>query len=103
MSHAGNPGSCDILHPGVELGDPTPFSFVLARGSSTTCRPAHVTNGSENSARSAVASFPGWHWLKGPIRKFRYEPDPRVVRQAGFSRTDVLASGKAGYLVRADR
>jgi SAM-dependent methyltransferase len=64
---------------------------------------------------SAVASFPKWHWLKGPIRKFRYEivndcpifdyTEPQIRRlfaDAGFSRIDVLAPGKTGYLARAD-
>jgi hypothetical protein len=65
---------------------------------------------------SVVASFPRWHWLKGPIRKFRYETlndcpifdytEPQIrhlFADAGFSRIEVLAPGKAGYLVRADR
>jgi SAM-dependent methyltransferase len=64
---------------------------------------------------SSVASFPKWHWLKGPIRKFRYEvvndcpifdyTEPQIRRMfadAGFSRVDVLTPGNAGYLVRAD-
>jgi SAM-dependent methyltransferase len=67
-------------------------------------------------AGSAVASFPKWHWLKGPIRKLRYEvvndcpifdyseaQIRRLFAESGFSRIDVLAPGKTGYLVRADR
>jgi SAM-dependent methyltransferase len=65
---------------------------------------------------SAVSSFPRWHWLKGPVRKVRYEvindcpifdyTEPQIRQvfiEAGFSRIDVLAPSKTGYLVRANR
>ena len=65
---------------------------------------------------SAVASFPRWNWLKGPIRKVRYEllndcpifdyaeEELRsLFAGAGFARVDVAEIGRTGYLVRADR
>ena len=65
---------------------------------------------------STVGSFPRWHWLKGPVRKVRYEVinncpifdyTPEGVRSlfagAGFSRIEVHAPGNAGFLVRAVR
>ena len=61
-----------------------------------------------------VASFPRWTWVKGPIRKLRYEVvnncpifnyTDRELRMmfgaAGFARVDVLQPGRSGYLVRA--
>jgi SAM-dependent methyltransferase len=65
---------------------------------------------------STIGSFPRWHWLKGPVRKVRYEVinncpifnyTPESVRAlfggAGFSRIDLHAPGNAGFLVRAVR
>jgi SAM-dependent methyltransferase len=65
---------------------------------------------------TAVASFPAWSLLKGPIRKIRYEwigdcPIFNYTRQgveelfarAGFGRAEVLAPGRSGFLVRAHR
>lgn len=67
-------------------------------------------------AGSAVASFPAWHWLKGRVRKFRYEilndcpifdyTEPQIRQLfagVGFSRIQILAPAKTGFLVRADR
>ena len=64
---------------------------------------------------SVVASFPRWSWLKGPVRKVRYEVIGRcpiydyterelrfLFGAAGFQRLD-LRRGRSGFLVRADR
>jgi SAM-dependent methyltransferase len=64
---------------------------------------------------SAVASFPAWHWLKGPIRKLRYETlsdcpifdytEPQIsalFHDAGFAHVQLHAS-RTGFIVRADR
>jgi SAM-dependent methyltransferase len=63
-----------------------------------------------------VASFPAWSWLKGPIRKIRYEwiGDCRIFNytadgiermflDGGFGRVEIVAPGRHGYLVRAWR
>ena len=63
---------------------------------------------------TVVASFPAWHWFKGPIRKFRYERVRKVpifnytadglrqmFREAGFSQVDLIQPGRSGYVVRA--
>jgi SAM-dependent methyltransferase len=65
---------------------------------------------------AVVASFPAWSWLKGPIRKVRYEwlgdcpifnyTAPGIERlfvDGGFSRTEVRAPSRHGYLLRAWR
>ena len=65
---------------------------------------------------SVVGSFPRWHWLKGPVRKVRYEVINdcpifnytesglrELFAGAGFERVDVEAPGKSGFLVRAVR
>jgi SAM-dependent methyltransferase len=64
---------------------------------------------------SAVGSFPRWNWLKGPVRKVRYEVLNRcpifnysegqlrhLFGEAGFERVTVIPRGRTGYLVRAD-
>jgi SAM-dependent methyltransferase len=64
---------------------------------------------------SVVASFPRWNWVKGPVRKLRYEVlndcpifdyTEREIRflfgAAGFARTEVFLRGRSGHLVRAD-
>jgi SAM-dependent methyltransferase len=61
-----------------------------------------------------VGSFPAWSWLKGPIRKVRYEwlgncPIFNYSRRelelmfgaAGFERVEISSPGRSGYLVRA--
>jgi SAM-dependent methyltransferase len=63
---------------------------------------------------SLVASFPRWTWVKGPIRKLRYEVladcpifdyTERELRflfgAAGFTTVEIIASGRSGYLLRA--
>ena len=65
---------------------------------------------------SAVGSFPRWNWLKGPIRKVRYEvlnncPIFDYTREqldalfagAGFADLQIREPGKSGFLVRAVR
>lgn len=65
---------------------------------------------------SMAASFPTWSWIKGPIRKVRYqvinncpiynfsEPQLRgLFEAAGFTRTEVVKQTRSGYLVRADK
>ena len=63
-----------------------------------------------------VGSFPTWSWLKGPVRKVRYEwigncPIFNYSRRelelmfgaSGFDRVDIASPGRSGYLVRAYR
>jgi SAM-dependent methyltransferase len=63
---------------------------------------------------SVVGSFPRWHWLKGPVRKLRYEKINNcpifdytesglrtLFRNAGFEPVEVHAPGKSGFQVRA--
>ena len=67
-------------------------------------------------AGCVVGSFPTWSWLKGPVRKVRYEwignsPIFNYSRRelelmfgaSGFDRVEVVAPGRSGYLVRAYR
>jgi SAM-dependent methyltransferase len=69
----------------------------------------------ELTSGTAVASFPRWNWLKGPVRKLRYEVinncpifnyTERELRflfgTPGFSRV-LIKQGRSGFLVRADR
>ena len=63
-----------------------------------------------------VGSFPTWSWLKGPVRKVRYEwigncPIFNYSRRelelmfgaSGFTPVEVASPGRSGYLVRAYR
>jgi len=63
-----------------------------------------------------VGSFPTWSWLKGPVRKVRYEwigncPIFNYSRRelelmfgaSGFERVEIASPGRSGYLVRAYR
>ncbi len=65
---------------------------------------------------AVVASFPAWSWLKGPVRKVRYEwigdcpifnytaqGIERLFQDGGFTRTEVRAPSRHGYLLRAYR
>jgi SAM-dependent methyltransferase len=82
------------------IGDPEPF----------TRRMLEVCSG------TTIASFPGWTWFKGPIRKVRYEwindcpifnytmPQlERLFRGSGFERVNVEEFVRGGFLVRASR
>lgn len=63
-----------------------------------------------------VGSFPTWSWLKGPVRKVRYEwigdcpifnySRPQLERlfgEGGFGRVELFSPGRSGYLLRAWR
>ncbi len=65
---------------------------------------------------SVVGSFPRWNWVKGPVRKLRYEvigdcpifdytePQLRALfTEAGFADVDIQRPGRGGFLVRATR
>jgi SAM-dependent methyltransferase len=93
------------------------FDVVLALGFFDYQDDAHVfvRRIAELCERSAVASFPRWSWLKGPVRKLRYEVinncpifnyTERELRflfgSAGFGRV-LIKQGRSGFLVRADR
>jgi len=93
------------------------FDVVIALGFFDYQPNAHlyVRRMAEVCSGSAVASFPRWNWLKGPVRKLRYEvidncpifnyPE-RELRflfgSAGF-RHMLIKQGRSGFLVRADR
>jgi SAM-dependent methyltransferase len=93
------------------------FDVVLALGFFDYQDDAHVfvRRIAEMTSGSTVASFPRWNWLKGPIRKLRYEVidncpifnyTERELRflfgSAGFGRV-LIKQGRSGFLVRADR
>ena len=93
------------------------FDIVLALGFFDYQSDAHVfvRRMADLASGSAVASFPRWNWLKGPVRKLRYEVinncpifnyTERELRflfgGAGFSRV-LIKQGRSGFLVRADR
>ena len=63
-----------------------------------------------------VGSFPAWSWVKGPVRKARYEwigDCPifnytrdglgQLFREAGFARVEIFAPGRSGFLLRIHR
>jgi len=63
-----------------------------------------------------VASFPSWSWLKGPVRKVRYEwigdcpifdytvgDVETLFGSAGLSRVEIPRGGRSGFLARASR
>jgi SAM-dependent methyltransferase len=65
---------------------------------------------------AVVGSFPTWSWLKGPIRKLRYEVIgdcpifnysrselEQLFGASGFERIEVTSPGRSGYLLRAYR
>jgi SAM-dependent methyltransferase len=88
----------------------------LCGQSATPANPASPSSGiASDAAGSVVASFPRWNWLKGPVRKMRYEVinncpifnyTERELRflfgGAGFSRV-LIKQGRSGFLVRADK
>jgi SAM-dependent methyltransferase len=94
-----------------------PFDVVLLLGvfDYTPNPQAFVVHAQRACCGSVVANFPRWSWLKGPVRKVRYEVlndcpifnyTERELRflfgAAGFSRYDIVERGRTGYLVRAD-
>jgi SAM-dependent methyltransferase len=63
---------------------------------------------------AVVGSFPTWSWLKGPVRKVRYEwigdcpifnysrsQLDDLFRSSGFARVEIHSPGRSGFLVRA--
>jgi SAM-dependent methyltransferase len=93
------------------------FDVVLALGFFDYQDDAHVfvRRIAKLTSGSTVASFPRWNWLKGPVRKLRYEVinncpifnyTERELRflfgSAGFGRV-LIKQGRSGFLVRADR
>jgi SAM-dependent methyltransferase len=106
------------LVQGDFLGTPVEgrFDVVLALGYFDYQEDAdrHVRRMREVCSGSVVASFPRWNWVKGPVRKLRYEVigncpiydyTQRELRflfgAAGFDRT-LIRAGRSGFLVRAD-
>jgi SAM-dependent methyltransferase len=90
-----------------------PFGVVLALGLfDYTPEPDRFARRMfELSTGTVVASFPRWTWVKGPIRKLRYEvvndcpifdytPDgvERLFEEAGFSSVETRPSGRSGIL-----
>lgn len=93
------------------------FDVVLALGYFDYIGDAdrHVKRMAELCSGSAIASFPRWNPVKGPIRKLRYEVinncpiydyDREGLRKlfldAGFTRI-TIRQGRSGYLARADK
>lgn len=83
---------------------PNPEDFVERMAA--VCRPGGCV----------VGSFPSWSWLKGPVRKLRYEwigdcpifdyTEPGLQRLFGagrFDRVEIFRPGHSGYLLRAWR
>jgi len=94
-----------------------PFDVVVALGffDYTDEPERYVRRTRELCAGSVVASFPRWDWVKGPIRKLRYEIINRcpiftytdreletIFGAAGFERIRIFPRGGTGYLLRAD-
>jgi SAM-dependent methyltransferase len=88
------------------LFDYLPDAGRFARRMSELCAPGGCM----------VGSFPTWSLVKGPVRKVRYEwigdcpifnyTGPGIeslFRAAGFSRVELHAPGRSGYLARAHR
>jgi ubiquinone/menaquinone biosynthesis C-methylase UbiE len=96
-------GTFDVVL-GLGLFDYLPDAEPFLRRMRAVC--------SENG--TVVASFPAWHWFKGPIRKFRYQVVRRVpifnysadglrrmFAECGFSSVELVQPGRSGYVVRA--
>jgi len=94
-----------------------PFDVVLALGFFDYTPEPHVfvRRIREVCSGSFAGSFPRWSWLKGPVRKLRYEvlnncpifnytePGLRTMFEtAGFPHAEIVHRGRTGYLVRAD-
>jgi hypothetical protein len=111
-------GETAALVEGDFLTEPLegPFDAVLALGLfDYTPEPERfVQRMSELSSRAVVASFPRWTWMKGPIRKVRYEMlndcpifdydeagVNRLFKDAGFSSVELRPSGRSGLLAVA--
>jgi SAM-dependent methyltransferase len=94
------------------------FDVVLALGLfDYTPEPARFAQRMlELSSGAVVASFPRWTWVKGPIRKLRYEVVndcpifdytsegvERLFKDAGFASVELCESGRSGLLAVARR
>jgi SAM-dependent methyltransferase len=105
-------GKFDVV---IALGffDYIPDAHLFVRRMAELCGQSSGT--ASGAAGSVVASFPRWNWLKGPVRKVRYEVinncpifnyTERELRflfgGAGFSRV-LIKQGRSGFLVRADK
>jgi SAM-dependent methyltransferase len=95
-----------------------PFDVIVALGLfDYTPEPYAFTRRMfELSSGVVVASFPSWTWFRGPIRKVRYEIINDVsifnytrreleflFRASGFSRLEIIPSGRAVLLAKAYR
>jgi 2-polyprenyl-3-methyl-5-hydroxy-6-metoxy-1,4-benzoquinol methylase len=95
-----------------------PFEVVLALGffDYIADPEAYVRRIFDLCSGTAVASFPRWSLVKGPIRKLRYEvlndcpifdytrlQLEALFQESGFSKVEVIGSGRSGLLVKADR
>jgi SAM-dependent methyltransferase len=95
-----------------------PFEAILALGLfDYTPEPERFTRRMfELSSGAVVASFPRWTWVKGPVRKLRYEvlndcpifdyTDEGVellFKESGFSSVELHPSGGSGLLAVARR
>ncbi len=97
-----------------------PFEVILALGLFDYIPDPipFVARMAELSAPGAcvVSSFPSWSWLKGPIRKVRYEwigdcpifdytsaQVEALFREHGFGRFEIARRGSSGFLTKATR
>jgi SAM-dependent methyltransferase len=95
-----------------------PFEAILALGLfDYTPEPERFTRRmSELSAGAVVASFPRWTWVKGPVRKLRYEVlndcpifdytdeiVEKLFTESGFSSVELRPSGSSALLAVARR
>jgi SAM-dependent methyltransferase len=95
-----------------------PFEAILALGLfDYTPAPERFTQRMfELSAGAVVASFPRWTWLKGSVRKIRYEVlndcpifdytgevVERLFRESGFSSVELQPSGSSALFAVARR
>jgi methyltransferase family protein len=93
-----------------------PFDVILALGLFDYIEEPEVfaRRMRELCSGTTIGSFPGWTWVKGPIRKVRYEwindcpifnytaPQlEELFRATGFERVEVEEFVKGGFLVRA--
>ena len=107
----------ELIH-GDFLSEPLegPFDVIVALGlfDYVADPPPFVRRMRELCSGHVVASFPRWNWVKGPIRKLRYEVINDcpifdytarelvfVFGAAGFDRVRVVQRGRGGFLLRA--
>jgi SAM-dependent methyltransferase len=94
-----------------------PFDLALALGLfDYTAEPERIVRRmSELGPRAVIASFPRWDWLKGPIRKLRYEVIAdcpiydytesglrRLFAGAGFPSVEIIGRGRSDLVVWAE-